>query len=247
MRALKERNGWTVALKAIGTSAFVAAALIGSAQADVAIARDPSSECTVTVTNQITAADAARVQSSSSCSRVLLILSGPGGDARAAMTIGRWAREREAVSVVYENTYCYSSCALTFIGGVERANFGAIGLHRPYLAGAPLPEAEVAKNARTMLDQVRRYVEEMGVTSEFANAMVNTPPSEVRIYHYDITSLVPLTDPLFDEVKVARLARRFGITTEEFRKREQAAEACPKGHVCPLAPGETVIPLRPER
>ncbi len=63
------------------------------------------------------------------------------GDVGAAMDIGRWAREQQAwVGVV---NYCYSNCALVFIGGVERPNFGEVGLHRPYLAGAPRSDAEV--------------------------------------------------------------------------------------------------------
>jgi hypothetical protein len=214
-------------MRTVGVSTFLAAMLIGSAQADVAISRDAARACAVTVSNEITAADAARVQSLLDCSDVQLWLSGPGGDARAAMVIGRWAREREAITAIDSDSHCYSSCALIFIGGVNRVNLGEIGLHRPYFAGAPLSEPEVARTVRAMLGDVRNYVEEMGVTSEFANVMVNTPPSEVRVYHHEIHSLVPETDPLFDEVKVARQARRYGITTDEYRRREQVtAEFC---------------------
>ena len=144
------------------------------------------------------------------------------------MDIGRWARERNATISVRKDAICYSSCALVFIGGVSRLNFGEIGLHRPYLTGVPRSDAEVEELVSVMLDQIREYVDEMSVRPEFASLMINTPPSIMRTYRSDeIYELVAGTDPMYEELQVAQNARNYGTTTDEYRRRDAEAEqAC---------------------
>jgi hypothetical protein len=40
------------------------------------------------------------------------------------------------------------------------------------------------------------------------------------------TNLVPRFDPVYDEIRVSYEARKYGITTDEFRKREQETKRC---------------------
>lgn len=183
--------------------------------------------CNLKFSNQITSDDAVKVLESE-CVKPDLTVSGPGGDVYAAMAIGRWARERDAFTYVPEGAHCYSSCALIYMSGVRRLNSGEIGLHRPYLAGAPKSAAEVRSSVNTMLSDMREYVEEMGVTSAFTDVMTNTPPSKMRTFlKSEIDALVPGDDPLYNELQVAEDASYYGIATDEFRHRElEAQERC---------------------
>ena len=231
--------GRTVCAMFVLTLISATAATIPSAMADVEIRKDgtlPHTDfivgtkagtlsCNIILTGEITVTDAAALNASTCPDTItsIFIDKSSGGDVGAAMDIGRWAREQKAwVGVV---KYCYSSCALVFIGGVKRANLNEVGLHRPYLAGAPRSDAEVEESVQVMFDQIREYVDEMGVSPEFANVMLNTPPSTMRIYRKkEIYELVTETDPIYDEWKVARQARKYGITTDEFRRRDAEAQ-----------------------
>lgn len=201
------------------------------AHADVEI----DAQCFIEISGEITAADAAEV-TASTCDRPTIYLRDSlGGDARAAMQIGRWARERGATTVVVFSP-CFSSCALIYVGGVRRVNSGAIGLHRPYLTGQPRGERAVVSAASAMFAEVRRYVAEMGITPAFSDSMINTPPESMRLFHGDeILQLVPVDDPVSDELEVAKHARRFGLAVDELRRR--ALEA---SRVCQISNGRSV-------
>jgi hypothetical protein len=79
-----------------------------------------------------------------------------------------------------------------------------------------------------MLATVKSYVAEMGVTDNFYQEMVNTEPSGIRIYRMaTIGRLLPETDPTNDEITTANAARRYGITTGEYRRRSaEALSSC---------------------
>jgi hypothetical protein len=195
---------------------------IAPASADVRF----SGPCRPVLTGEITQADAEAI-SRNNCPpgtfTMVTLSDSPGGDVRAAMAIGRWLRGRNGIASVIQD--CYSSCALVYIGGVRRMNGGEIGLHRPFLAGPPRPANEIQAAVTNMLANVGAYVAEMGVTPEFTNIMVNTPPETVRVfYQEEITSLVPEFDMVYDELRTAAWAKRRGLTTEEFRRRSAEAE-----------------------
>jgi len=78
-----------------------------------------------------------------------------------------------------------------------------------------------------MLSAIRAYVWEMGVTDEFANIMMNTDPENVHTYDSNtIQELVPEQDPLYNEARVAHDARRFDLTTQEYRQRAKESLSC---------------------
>jgi hypothetical protein len=152
-------------------------------------------------------------------------LNSVGGDVAAAMKIGRILRDMEAHTTTAGE--CLSSCALIFIAGVSRDNapfgdVGVIGLHRPFLAASSLSRDVVERAAPLMLQRIRDYIHEMGVSDAFYDAMVNTEVSDVRLYRGDeIYRLVPRTDPTHDEIDNAYEARRYGISAAEMRQRER--------------------------
>jgi hypothetical protein len=154
-----------------------------------------------------------------------LFLDSPGGDAYAAMAIGRIARKNMISTWVQTSSKCFSSCALIYIAGVNRFNEGTIGLHRPYLAGTPLDTVQIVQALPKLFSDVRQYVTDMGVTEEFTNIMLNTAPENMRVFAgNDILNLVPATDAVFDEILVAHEARAYGVSTEEMRQRQKYAD-----------------------
>jgi hypothetical protein len=201
---------------------FATALLPSNLRADVDIELQ---SCIAIIFGEITAADAEEL-ASSDCPRPQIVLrNSPGGHATAGMKIGRWARENQASTTVGKDQYCYSTCALVFIAGVRRINFGVIGLHRPYLTGAPQAAERIPALVSAMRDNVRAYVSEMGVSPEFASVMLETPPEQMRLYRQDeIHNLVAETDAVHDEVRASLEAQRYGISTDEARRRRQDAD-----------------------
>ena len=109
-----------------------------------------------------------------------------------------------------------------------RHNLGELGLHRPYQVFALQNRQTVEKQLPRMLELMRQYVAEMGVTENFYDQMVNTEHTKTAIYRIDnYANLVPEMDPVFQEVQAAYGARRYGgMTTAQMRQRERDAEAC---------------------
>jgi len=148
-----------------------------------------------------------------------------GGSVPAAIRIGKLVRKFDGWTSISKNGRCYSSCALIFIAGVERSSSGELGLHRPYLAAQPLSRDEIGQRLPMIFEFVRSYVSEMGVNDLFYQQMMNTEPSELIRYRNDeFKALFPTRDPVYDEVRVAYVARMYGLTTSEARKREQRSE-----------------------
>jgi hypothetical protein len=78
----------------------------------------------------------------------------------------------------------------------------------------------------------------MNVSPTFYDIMVRTEPEKMRLLKgYDsIASLIPVDDPIFKEVELSYDARRYGITTDEMRRREEETLKCyvieAAGYVC---------------
>lgn len=160
-------------------------------------------------------------------------LNSPGGDVLAAMQIGRTIRKLDGKTVVPIGSKCYSSCALIFISGVTRGNYGELGLHRPFLASAPLNRQAIEDQYPEILVQIKRFVSEMGITDDFYQQMVNSEPSEMVIYtDENYTSLVPTDDPVYQEISVAYWARLYGVTTLALRQRRIDSERCGSNWTC---------------
>jgi hypothetical protein len=160
--------------------------------------------------------------------RTLLVgLDSEGGNVAAAMAIGRIIRRNEWRVYVGPNKKCFSSCALIYVSGVSRVNNGVIGLHRPYLAES-LNREEIERVAPVMLQQVKDYVHSMGIVDSFYEQMVNTGPSQIKLYREnEILPLVPIDDPVYDEILNSYTARGYGVTAGVMRQRiAEATQKC---------------------
>ena len=218
-----------------------------AAQADMRIGR--TKPLTIAITGKISARDAAafeRLEGELQKDRFEVWLNSMGGDVAAAIRIGRLVRKYWGWTIIDhaqplrdddpavaakiargETSRCYSRCALIFIGGVYRSNFGELGLHRPYLAGSSKDRETIEREVSLMLSSVKNYVGEMGVTDQFFQQMINTEPSKMVVYRSDDASmLVPEYDPTYEAIQISRDARGYEITMDELRGRRSQAEHC---------------------
>jgi hypothetical protein len=183
----------------------------------------------IVITGEITERDAAFFASHSTdfaYRRPSIFLNSRGGDVGAAMKIGRIIRAAWGTTWILGDSRCYSSCALIFIAGVERWQVGELGLHRPYLASAPLSREQIETQMPVMRSAVKEYVQEMGITDIFFERMFNTEPSEIDILGDEGDKIVPGTDPTYDEIVTSLGARHHGITTSEYRRRNSLRKSC---------------------
>ena len=140
----------------------------------------------------------------------------------AAMQIGRLIRSVDGDA--YAADKCYSSCALIFIAGVARFNIGTIGLDRPYSASSPQNREPIERQLSLLQPKLKTYVQEMGITDNFYEEMVNTDPSSVKLYDRKaIEKIVPERDPTRDEIETSYEARAYGVDTAEMRRRERTS------------------------
>jgi hypothetical protein len=220
-------------LKGGVVSSLILAATL-TAQAEVRIDRSAEAFVELSIFGAITERDAktfAGLSRELEYKNAFVDLNSEGGSVSSAMQIGKLIRKYDATTTVPENGKCYSSCALIFIAGVERRNFGQVGLHRPYLAAAPQSRETIEKQVPLMLSMIKSYIAEMGVTDNFYQQMVNTQPSNVTIYNgKDVEIIAPTVDPTYQEIEISYYARRYGVTTSEMRKRLQDMNSCMKLH-----------------
>jgi hypothetical protein len=189
----------------------------------------------VWITGTITKDDAAaftRLARVLTTQSLMVELDSIGGDVDAAMAIGRLIRNAEGHTRIPDQAKCYSSCALIFISGVVRSNYGELGLHRPYLVGNPARTSVIEAQTTRMLSSLKSYLAEMGVTDSFYELMVNTEPANIVILRpKDTTRVVSKYDPIFEAVAIARQAKEHGTTIEEMRRRRAEADKCSRANV----------------
>lgn len=200
---------------------------LASAAAARADSRFDKKTATVHITGTIWDRDAGRLSNLAdklANTTPQFLLDSDGGDMLAAMRIGRLIRKLEGRTIVAARAKCHSACALIFIAGVERTNRGEIGLHRPYLDTDP----ELLKSHLPVLyAQVKDYVAEMGIGDGFVQKMMDTESSKMTVYDGKASlALMPKYDLKYEDSRISRSARQYGITASELRRRERDAETC---------------------
>jgi len=102
-----------------------------------------------------------------------VVLAGPGGRIGTAFEINRMIRNRRLATRV--DTACASACTIAFLGGNDRsiAPGGRLGFHQGSFPG--LGPNDLYESNRDM----RRFLVASGVTPEFAQRVIDTPPNEI--------------------------------------------------------------------
>lgn len=155
-----------------------------------------------------------------------------GGDIDAAMGIGRLFRKHEAaIMYINKKSSCYSACVILAAGAVQRNYLlgymliynSEIGIHRPYFSnhqGINAKDTEL--RYKNMIERIRSYFQEMNISNAFADMMIEVPPNKIKLLSYDdAVRFLPLTDPAYDELSIARQATIYGVSVLEMRKRQQ--------------------------
>lgn len=160
---------------------------------------------------------------------LIIILDSAGGDGRAAMAMGRMARDKNAH--IFVKGTCRSACVLLLAGGVYRdARAFGIGIHRGRItrnvAGKGEVDTDPAKDprAREVLELVEReardYLMEMGLPKLF-DALQKVPSSQMRLLRTDEAAELGLLgfDGAYLERRSAAVKPRYGISREQLLER----------------------------
>ncbi len=105
-----------------------------------------------------------------------VVLSGPGGRVGVGFAINNMIRKRRLATRVESG--CASACTIAFLGGVDRSISpgGRLGFHQTSFPG--MGENDMYESNRDM----RRFlVRGAGITPEFAQRVVDTPPGSIWV------------------------------------------------------------------
>jgi hypothetical protein len=163
-----------------------------------------------------------------------------GGDVDEAMSIGRIIRKNRMGTLVGYNdssesdrrAKCYSACVFILASGVKRQvihELGVVGIHRPYFNRSE--GSESVENTRLMrrklTNEITQYFEEMDINPSLIQDMMASSPTEIRSLSAEETQRYRLSvdDANFEEVEVLKEAKKYGISTAEYRSRNRIAES----------------------
>ncbi|MDB5544756.1 MAG: hypothetical protein JWO64_1905 [Hyphomicrobiales bacterium] len=149
----------------------------------------------------------------------IVTLQSTGGDVNAAMSIGREIRKHAGET--FSKGPCHSACVFVAMGGVER-NIAGIGLHRPYFAKFDADVlAEADARYKRMMRLVADYLFEMNISEDVLRLIASIPPDEMRLLAQPDARRIGLNgvDPAYDEMRTAREAAQYGLSSAEWRHR----------------------------
>jgi len=169
-------------------------------------------------------------------SPVWFVLDTPGGDVRAAMQIGRWARKNDVTALVKGE--CSSACVLILAGATSRQLLedGRVGIHRTFFPTLDTSASyeQVRAQMRNADLEIAVYLQEMDVPVSLLEEMKSVPPNGIRYLTSAELDRLRLqgTDPVAQERVDARMAKRYGVSREEYYRRyDRARRLCTRPEV----------------
>lgn len=206
------------------------------AGADVTIFQDNAYVLSLSVKGQITPTDLSVLQERSKLLghrlSFSIILDSPGGDVDTALKMGRFIRGVNAGVMVPENAVCFSSCVFLLAAGATRGVVGSVGIHRPFSIEDDITTEQGQRAKYKHIEaEVKTYLKQMNISPELYDEMVRIPPSEIRLLTEDDLKRFGLSedDPYIKEALVTKLAKKEGITKEEYYQREAKINQCVEG------------------
>ena len=113
-----------------------------------------------------------------------VILLSHGGYVHEAVSLGRYLRERELITVVPSEGFCFSACPLVLAAGKERLVWpdSWVGLHQAYLAADSKPSPDKAfKAGQRAVADIMGYLEEHDVDPLVWRLAIRTPPDRIHM------------------------------------------------------------------
>lgn len=103
-----------------------------------------------------------------------IFMSGPGGDYRAGLAIGRLIRAEGARVIIPRGVYCASACAMSAMAAERLYIDGEAIFHRPYTQGVPTGATieEITAFFGDVFLEMAAYMVEMGYTIDLARRIV---------------------------------------------------------------------------
>lgn len=157
---------------------------------------------------------------------LIIVIDSAGGDGRAAMDMGRLAREAKAH--VFVKGTCRSACVFLLAGAVYRdARPFSIGIHRGRITrnvpgkGEVVVDVEANPEARGVLEvaerEARDYFDEMGMPARLWEEMQKVPTNTIKLLRTDEALALGLQgfDAKYLDRVASTVAPRFGISREQ--------------------------------
>lgn len=169
------------------------------------------------------------VESCNSSWPMTVHLESEGGSVDQAMELGRYIRENELSTHVSWTNKCYSSCALIFAGGVRRTDVNrGIGIHRPYFYDLKdkLTPIQVRQEIDSLNKKIEDYLQEMDISKNLLDAMLATPPNEIKVLSESELKSYRLTgeDMAYSERYISKQAKFYNMSSFEYRKKYADAD-----------------------
>lgn len=218
-------------LRAIVTALFAGLLLQNSAMcADMAVDKSNSGHelVGISITGEIKPGDdLVFARLARGAKEVWLNLDSEGGDIDAAMGIGSILRKHDGI---VRTGKCYSACVLIVAGGVIRVGADGltepvIGVHRMFFPELPpgLTQTQVKSRYDVQLNRVRSYLTKMDVSPELLSFMQSIDPSDIHFLTPEELNRYGLgsQDVIYNERLIADRAAELGISSLEYRRREQ--------------------------
>lgn len=158
----------------------------------------------------------------------IVYLDSSGGDVMTALAIGDLMYENQFAAEIDVFASCSSACVYILGSSVMRFPLGRINIHRPYSNSTETSFAQAAsdfaKIERLAVSQFKR----VGVSADLWNAMMKVPPETARPLSIEEIERFGLlgNDPAYDDAMDSRLAKRLGITKQEYLRRKVIETKC---------------------
>ena len=154
-------------------------------------------------------------------------VSGEGGDADAAMELGRLLRKMGVSTYVAAGEHCLSACVFAYMGGDRRATAGQLGIHRPYFSSSgKVPDRR--SYYRRLQKRLQLFIEELDFPPSLYEAIMAVPPESLQILttsqlkRFYLQGMSPSAEDEADAVAAGKL----GMSMTEYLAHKAQARPC---------------------
>jgi hypothetical protein len=104
-----------------------------------------------------------------------VVLSSPGGDVYSALLIADQVDQRNMITIIPKDQYCYSACSFVYFAGNTRLAEGKLGVHQISSENPDLVSGQIT------LSDIISALSKYGVATELITKMLKTPPDQMYI------------------------------------------------------------------
>jgi ATP-dependent protease ClpP protease subunit len=174
---------------------------------------------------------AVRCRDCAGITRVTVIIDSEGGDANAALEIGKFLLSLGHLGsvTIKADAKCLSACVFILAGAQNRvvSPRAKIGIHRPYLRNAiHTNPTQMKVMYEALTRQLREFFDKAGVDNTLADQMMRIPPEKIAILSTAELSDYGLAESstAIQESMAMKEALALKISREELAKRKAYAE-----------------------